>query len=211
MGFWSLEATASRIMNEMESVFDDPRLNYKLVKDKVLVSRAAVLTKYLSNYPGEIPGQYYNECCIPITCEPICEGAPISINRAKLPSTPGMLGKRAYVFVGTVDGKVSFDHRNSVVNDYEDYTPIGTYDASKDPYYVLVGNTADLYNLPTPNMKTLLVRGVFSDPLSCKCPEDRIFVPEDHIDEIEQFIKKDLASFLIQRRIDKMNNANTDN
>jgi hypothetical protein len=56
-----------------------------------------------------------------------------------------------------------------------------------------------------------MVKGIFADPFACGCPEDDVFVPADHIDEIEQQIKVDLSTFLIQRRIDKMNNTNSDN
>lgn len=208
VGFWTLEATTSRLMNEMMAVFDDTRLNKRLVQDKILVARAAVLSDFLMQWRGNLPPQYINECCVDIICEPVCPGSPILRTRAKLPSVPGKIGFRAYRYVGTVDGKISFRY-SETAEEVNDYVTVGT--KPKSPYYTLVGRTADLYNLPVEGMKKLYVKGMFSDPFACECPEDQIFVAEDHIDRIEQYIKKDLATFLIQRKIDKLNNAQTDN
>ena len=43
MSFLSLEAVTSRLMNDLIAVYDDTRLNRKIVRDKVLVARANVL------------------------------------------------------------------------------------------------------------------------------------------------------------------------
>ncbi len=47
MSFQSLEAVTSRLMNDLIAVYDDTRLNRKMIRDKVLVARANILSKYL--------------------------------------------------------------------------------------------------------------------------------------------------------------------
>ena len=208
MSFQSLEAVTSRLMNDLIAVYDDTRLNRRMVRDKVLVSRANVLSKYLRQNIGNIPGQYYNQCCFSVECQPVCAGAPVTVIRGKIPSLLAQLGKRALKYLGTADGKYAFEWRDEAYTDYEDYSMFGS---RKNPYFVLIGSTVEVYDLPTINTENLLIRGIFSDPYACGCVEDEIFVPADHIDEIEQQIKVDLSTFLIQRRIDKMNNTNSDN
>ena len=79
MSFQSLEAVTSRLMNDLIAVYDDTRLNRKIVRDKVLVARANVLSKYLRQNLGSIAGQYYNQCCFEVNCEPVCPGAPVTV------------------------------------------------------------------------------------------------------------------------------------
>lgn len=195
-------------MNDLIQVYDDPRLNKRLVRDKVLVARASVLAKYLMRNIGKIDGSYYNKCCFDVKCEPVCPGAPINVLRGKIPAILGTLGTRAIKYIGTVDGKVSFERKDEQLTDLVDYVPYGC--SKKNPYYVLTGNKVDVFDVPTDNTTILMITAVFADPFACGCPEDEIFVPADHIDEIEQQIKIDLSTFLMQRRIDKMNNTNTD-
>ena len=210
MGFESLRATASRILNDLEGEYDDTRINYILVRDKVLVARASVIMKMYSKYPGQLPGQLYNECCFEVNCEPVCEGAPVEVIRGMLPSSPlATLGKRAISYLGSADYQVSFEWRNQHNTSLKSYIPFGTEE--EDPYYVLSGQEVTVYNRPTENMTNFLIRAIFANPYACKCPDDKIFVPVDMIDQIEQQVKYDLASFLLQRRMDKMNNANADN
>ena len=209
MSFQSLEAVTSRLMNDLIAVYDDTRLNRKMVRDKILVARANILSKYLRQHLGSIPGQYYNQCCFDVKCEPVCAGAPINVIRGKIPALLGQLGKRSLKYLGTIDGKSPFEWRDEASTEFESYAQFGC--DKKNPYFVLVGQKAEVYDLPTVDTKILMVRGVFEDPFVCGCPEDEIFVPADHIDEIEQHIKVDLATYLIQRKIDKMNNTNSDN
>lgn len=210
MSFQSLKAVASRLLNEMMAVYDDTRLNRSLVIDKVLVARANILSKYLARHLGSIPGQYYNECCFDVQCEPICPGAPVTVYRGKIPSVLAQLGKKAIRYLGTVDGKHAFEWKDDASQVAEDYTLFSGCN-SNNPYFVLTGDKATVYNRPTVNNTTLYIKGVFVDPYACGCKEEDIFVPADHIDEIEQQIKIDLATYLIQRKIDKMNNAESDN
>ena len=210
MSFQSLKAVASRLLNEMMAVYDDTRLNRSLVIDKILVARADILAKYLARHMGAIPGQYYNECCFEIACEPVCPGSPVTVWRGKIPEVLAQLGKRAIRYLGTVDGKHAFEWKDDASQVGEDYTMFVGCNKN-NPYFTLTGNKATVYNRPTINNTILYIKGVFADPYACGCPEDDIFVPADHIDEIEQHIKVDLSTFLIQRKIDKMNNAQTDN
>jgi hypothetical protein len=209
MSYQSLSAVVSRLMNDLLFVHDDTRLNRRMVQDKVLVARANILSKYLRQQMGKIPGQYYNRCCFEVQCEPVCPGAPINVIRGKIPALLGQLGKRALMYLGTVDGKTSFEWRDEPTTEMVSYAKFGC--DSKNPYFVLVGQKAEVYDLPTVDTKMLMVIGVFEDPFACGCPEDDIFIPADHIDEVEQHVKMDLATFLIQRRLDKINNTNSDN
>lgn len=212
MSFQSLEAVVSRLMGESKAVYDDSRLNKRLIRSKVLVARAGILSKYLRQQLGTIPGQYYNECCFEVKCEPVCPGAPINVYRGKIPAILGQLGKKGIKYLGTVDGKHPFEQKDSSSEDKSDYTKsLGFTCSTNAPYYVLTGNKATVYDRPTIDNSILLIKGIFEDPYACGCPEDEIFIPADHIDEIEQQIKYDLSSYLLQRKIDKMNNANTDN
>lgn len=208
MGFQSIDAVTSRLMNEMIAVYDDTRLNREMLRDKILVGRANVLSKYLRQHLGTIPGQYYNECCFDVVCESICEGSPTKVFRGKIPALLAQVGKKAIKYLGTEDGKTPFEWRDSAIEVGEDYSVIGC--KKKDPFFILTGRKATVYNRPTNDMTKFYIKGIFSDPFACGCPDEDIFVPEDHIDEIEQQIKIDLSTFLYQRRIDKMNNANTD-
>jgi hypothetical protein len=195
-------------MNDLIQIYDDARLNKRLVRDKVLVARANILSKYLSKQLGSIDGSYYNQCCFEVSCQPVCPGAPVTVLRGTIPAVLGQLGKRAIKYLGTVDGKTPFERRDESYTDMKSYVPMGC--GGKDPYYNLTGAKVDVFDPPTDNTTNLMIRAVFADPFACGCPEDDIFVPADHIDEIEQQIKIDLSTFLMQRRIDKMNNANSD-
>jgi len=208
MSFLSLDAVTSRLMNDLVVVYDDSRLNKRLVRDKILVARSNILSKYLVRSIGNIDGSYFNTCCFEVQCEPVCKGAPITVLRGKIPAVLGQLGKRGIKYLGTVDGKTPFERRDEAYSEMESYVPVGC--GKKDAYYNLVGNKASVYNTPTDNTSMLMITAVFADPLACGCEEEEVFVPADHIDEIEQQIKIDLSTFLMQRRIDKMNNVNSD-
>ena len=208
MSFQSLDAVTSRLMNDLEQVYDDARLNKRLVRDKVLVARANILSKYLARQLGSIDGSYYNQCCFTVSCQPVCPGAPVTVLRGKIPAILGQLGKRAIKYLGTADGKTPFERRDESYTEMESYVPNSC--GKTDPYYNLIGDKVDVFDPPTTNTTILMIRAVFADPYACGCPGDDIFVPADHIDEIEQQIKIDLSTFLLQRRIDKMNNSNSD-
>ena len=207
MSFRSLQAVTSRILNDLEGEYDDTRINNKLLRDKVLVARASVIMKNYAQYPGTLPGQLYNKCCFEVACEPICPGAPVTVVRGKIPSVLSSLGRHAIRYLGSVDG-VSFEWKASASKQRKSYVFIG--DKKEKPYFVLTGDHVEVYNRPTDNMSKFIIYGVFSDPTACECKDDEIFVPEDMIDQIEQQVKYDLASFLLQRRMDKMNNTNAD-
>jgi hypothetical protein len=214
MGYESVDAVVSRLMNDMIAVYDDTRLNKRLVTGKVMVARANVLSKYLRQHLGTIPGQYYNECCFDVKCEPICPGAPILVYRGTIPNILGQLGRKGIKYLGTIDGKNNFDWRDETSNNFLDYSTFvltRPAEGTKNPWFTLTGNKVTVYDRPTDDMTTFYIRGIFSDPFACNCPTDSIFIPEDHIDEVEQQIKIDLSTFLMQRRIDKYNNANSDN
>jgi len=208
MSYESLEAVTSRLMNDLAKVYDDSRLNKKIVRDKVLVARANILSKYLRANMGSIPGQYYNQCCFEVNCEPVCPGAPVTVIRGKIPSLLAQLGKRAVKYLGTVDSLYPFEWRDEVSTNFKSYVDFGC--SRKNPWFTLIGNKVEVFDLPTVNTQMLMIRGVFSDPTACGCQEEDIFVPADHIDEIEQQIKIELSQFLLQMKLDKMNNANID-
>jgi hypothetical protein len=209
MSFESIQAVASRILNDLEGDYDDTRLNYIMIRDKVLVSRASVIMKMYMNYPGNLPGQLYNECCFTVKCEPVCVGAPTEVIRGMLPSSiMATLGKRAINYLGSADYNVSFEHKDTHNSKLKSYIPFGTVE--EEPYFVMTGQQVTVYNRPTENMTNFLIRAIFSNPFACKCPDEMIFVPVDMIDQIEQQVKYDLASFLLQRKQDQMSNANAD-
>jgi hypothetical protein len=209
MSFESIQATASRILNDLEGDNDDTRLNYIMIRDKVLVARASVIMKMYAKYPGNLPGQLYNECCFTVNCEPVCEGAPVNVIRGMLPSSVlASLGKRAINYLGSADYMKAFEQRDTHNTNLKSYIPFGT--VKEEPYFVMTGQQVTVYNLPTENMTNFLIRAIFSNPNACKCPDEKIFVPVDMIDQIEQQVKYDLASFLLQRKQDQMSNANAD-
>ena len=209
MSFESLRATTSRVLNDLQGVYDDTRINYLMLRDKILVARASVILKNYARYPGKLPGQLYNKCCFEVSCQPVCKGSPIVTERGKIPSVLSSLGKKAIRYLGSVDGKVSFNWQDEDSTNFASYVVVGSKE--EKPYFTLISNEVEVYNKPTENMTNFMIVGVFANPKACDCSDDEIFVPEDLIDQIEQQVKVDLSTFLIQRKWDKMNNANADN
>lgn len=211
MSFQSLDATTWRIIEDLEGVYDDSRIGYDVVRDKVLVARASVLMKNFARYPGNLPPQLYNVCCFEVACEPVCPGAPIEVVRGHLPSAPlATLGKRAISYLGSADYAHAFEWRDEPITIKRSYVMFGS-ERKESPYYVMTGDSVEVYNRPTENMTNFIIRAIFADPHACECPDDKIFVPQDLIDQIEQQVKYDIASIKLQRKMDKMNNTNADN
>lgn len=211
MGFESIKATVSRIWNEIEGgwIYDDSRLNRTLVRDKVLVIRAELLGQLFKTTLGQMPLIYYQSCCFDIHCEPFCAGSPLTVWRGKIPSTIGMGGKAAIRYLGTVDFQQAFEQRFVVSANKGDYSLFGTY-SQPQPYYLLEGNQVTVYDAPA-GVTKLVVQLVAANPFECpECEEENVYVPADHLQEIEKRVKLDLSGFLIQRKIDKRNNTNAD-
>lgn len=212
MSFQSLKAVTSSIWNDMEGGLgtDDTRINQRMVRDRVLKKRANLLGRLLSRYIGNIPGGYFNTCCLPLSCEEVCPGSKERVWRVQLPPLVGQLGKRSVRYLGTVDGKQSFEWLDEPPTDNRaSYVPFDI--TANQPSYVVYGTTAELFNKPTRTLKMLRFVGVIADPFFCNKCEDDIMIPIDHISDIEKEVKLDLANFLVQRKVDKMNNNNPDN
>lgn len=216
MSFNSINAIASRIFNEIEGgwIYDNSRINIRMLEDKVHATRAKLLGERYGKKIGAIPGQYYALCCIDFVCVDACDNpeSGVKILRATIPPLIGSIGRKAIRYIGTVDRKTSFEWRSSYeANDYTSFLPFAS--TRKDPYVLITGDKADLYNPPTYNLKKAVIIGIFGDPTACGDCEDkdkRYNIPEDHISDIEKYVKADIAGLLLQRRVDKINNANPD-
>ena len=127
----------------------------------------------------------------------------------EIPQMIGSVGRKNIKYLGTVDRKISFENRDS----FEDYTANLPFSGKPTPYFVRVENFAVLYNLPTPNPKKLLVLGLFTNPFECNCTKDGPYpIPGgEMLEDIHRRVMMDLSQFLVQRRIDKVHNANPDN
>ena len=206
----SLAATVSRIWNEIEGgyIYDDSRLNPTLIRGKVLVERAKLLTTLYMSYPFAIPDLYYQRCCFDIVCKQVCD-SPMVETVATIPNIIGALGARSIKYVGGADGKSPYERTNGFGN-------TGSYSIfakkKKASYHILGHNTAIFENLPEGVKKGMII-GLFADPFACECLEDEnsIYIPADHVSDIEKAVKLELSGFLLQRKIDKRNNANSDN
>ena len=96
---------------------------------------------------------------------------------------------------------------------FVDYTSSIPFSGNPSPSFTRVDNFAVLKNLPTPNPKKLLLIALLSNPLECnECEEDSPYpVPGgEFLSDIERQVMMDLSGFLVQRRIDKIHNANPD-
>tara|TARA_Y100000592_G_scaffold20846_1_gene32034 strand:+ start:8334 stop:8978 length:645 start_codon:yes stop_codon:yes gene_type:complete len=214
MAFDSLSAISSRIWEELSGgwIFDDERLNIKLIQDKVHVARSKLIGEYLRK-KMYVNTSFYQECCVDVVCELSCAEAPKNTKEyvVKLPTLIGAANHKGVKFLGTVDREISFEQRDS----FEDFTYDIPFSGTPSPYFVLVDNNkAILRNLPTPYPKKLLFIGLFANPLSCdECDVNSSYpVPGgEFISDIETLVKSDLAGFLLQRKVDKIHNANPDN
>lgn len=212
MAFDSLHAISSRIWEEIQGgwIFDDERVNVKLIRDLIHVYRANIIES-LAQTKLSLSTAFYQECCVEIECREACSGAPVKEEYIKLPSLIGT-GAHSIKYLGTVDRKISFERRES----FSDYTASFPFKkTSKSPYFVLVNNNeAIIKNKPTASASKLIVLGLFSNPLACKgnCDLESPYpVPStDVIKTIEEMVLKRLAAFMIQRRVDKQHNANPD-
>lgn len=210
MAFDSLDAISSRIWEEIQGgwIYDDERVNLKLIRDKVHVARAKVVGEAFrkSLY---LQSSFYQECCLDVTCERVCD-SPHKEYRVELPQLIGSVGKKNIKYLGTVDRKIAFENRDS----FTDNTADIPFNGGAKPFFVVVDNHAVLQNMPTPNPKKLLLVALLSNPLECdECVVDGPYpVPGgEFISTIERHVMMDLSGFLVQRRIDKVHNANPDN
>jgi len=209
MGFDSLHAISSRIWEEIQGgwIYDDERINIKLIKDKVHVARAKVIGEYFRKRIY-IDTSYYQQCCLDVICQSVCD-SPHKEYVVKLPQLIGTVGRRNIKFLGTVDRQLSFENKDTFI----DYTTSIPFSGDASPYFTRVDNFAILNNLPTPNPKKLLLVALLSDPLDCgDCDEDSPYpIPGgEFLSDIERQVMMDLSGFLVQRRIDKVHNANPD-
>ena len=210
MAYDSLNAISSRIWEEVQGgwIYDDERVNVKMIRDLVQVTRAEYIEQ-LAMSKMSIPAAFYQECCVDVKCGSVCEGSPVTEEYVDLPSLLGM--SKPIKYLGTADRKLSFDKRETV----EDFVSSLPFVSKPSPYYFLVDNNkAIIKNKPIASLKKMIVVGLFADPLSCKeCDLDSPYpVPSAGIlNAIEQNVLKRLAGFMIQRRIDKVHNANPDN
>ena len=208
-GFDSLHAIASRIWEEIMGgwIVDDSRFNLHLIEDKIHVARAKILGEKLKG-KFYIDSSYYQECCIDVICRKVCD-SPHSEYVVELPQMISSVGRKNIKYLGTVDRKISFSNRDS----FEDFSSTLPFSGKPSPFFVRVDNFAVLGNLPTPNPKKLIVIGLFSNPLECKeCTKDGPYpLPGgDMLEDIHRRVMMDLSQFLVQRRIDKVHNANPD-
>jgi hypothetical protein len=214
MAFDSLHAISSRIWEEVQGgwIFDDERVNLKLIRDKIHVARAKILGETLRQNLF-INSAFYQTCCVDVECELPCEGAPIESTElvAKLPALIGSVNHRGVKYLGTVDRTTSFERRNS----FEDFTQSLPFSGCPAPFYVITDNNkAIIRNSPTPDLKKLIVVALFTDPLACNvCSIDDPYpVPGGEvIKDIEGMVMMDLSNFLVRRKIDKQHNANPNN
>lgn len=210
MAFDSLFAISSRIWEEVQGgwIYDDERINLKLIQDKVHVARAKLMGEFFRKRLY-IDTSYYQECCLDIKCENVCD-SPHKEYVVELPQLIGTVGRKNIKFLGTVDRNISFENRDT----FDDYTSSVPFSGKPQPFFVRVGNKAVLNNLPTPNIKKLLFVALLSNPLDCnECKLDTPYpVPGgEFLADIEKLVMSDLAGLLLQRRVDKIHNANPNN
>jgi hypothetical protein len=207
--FYSLEAVTSRIWHELEGgwIYDDSRFHREIVRDKVLTARADLLAEYFAK-GGVIHPQHYSECCFDIECRNVCDSP---IQEQTIPAPPiigGLLAFRSIKYLGSADRRIPFEQRQSFQDVGGSYLLSGT--PPKRPYFVHLQNRFHLYDVPA-GMTTVRLVAIFANPLECNCSESDIFVPVDYLDKIEKKVKLDLSGFLLQRKIDKRNNAVPEN
>jgi hypothetical protein len=214
MAFDSLHAISSRIWEEIQGgwIYDDERINLKLIRDKIHVARAKLLGEYMRKALA-VNSAFYQQCCVDVKCEKLCADAPNAATElvVEIPALIGSVNHRGVKYLGTIDRKVSFERRDS----FEDFTSHIPFSGPPSPYYVLLDNNkAIIKNAPTPNPKKMIVVALFNDPLACdECTIDGPYpVPGgEMIKDIEQMVMMDLSNFLLRRKIDKQHNANPDN
>jgi hypothetical protein len=209
MAYDSLHAISSRIWEEIQGgwIYDDERINLKLIRDKVNVARAKIMGEHFRKRLY-VDTSYYQQCCLDVLCEQVCK-SPHKEFIVKLPQLIGTVGRKNIKFLGTVDRKVSFENRDS----FDDFTGSIPFSGNASPFFTRVDNFAILKNLPTPSPKKLLLVAMLSNPLECDACDINSPYPVpggEFISDIERMVMMDLSGFLVQRRIDKVHNANPD-
>lgn len=207
MAFERLDAVVSRIWNELDGgwLFDDSRLSPILIRDKVLVERAKLINDMFMSWPGPLPMQYFNECCLEIECKQVCD-SPVSSEVAMLPSQ--IITHRGIRYVGSPDYMKPFSKAQSFAQNDENYLLAPA--KKKDPTYIEGQDKLTFFDLPVGTNKILVI-ALWSDPLACGCKDDQIFIPSEKISELEKMVKLELSGFLLQRKVDKRNNTQADN
>lgn len=205
----SLAAITDRVWQQVEGgiASDDSRLNYDLVRDKVLSVWAKAIERRYSQYIGALPDELYQRCCIELACAEIC-GSGLARLSGTIPNLFGTLGNKNLRFVGTVDG-VAYERRKSSGLDYTQFQPF----AQKRPTYRITGSTIELNNAPM-GLGLIVVEGIFIDPAQCPpCKTDEeIFLPLPDIhDDIEIKVMQELQQTWLLRKVDTRNDAKANN
>lgn len=203
----SLAAMTDSVIQQMEGGFstDDSRLNYDLVRDKILRVSWEQIAKYYGKWVGQLPDVLYQRCCIDLACQEVC-GSGVYRKTGQLPGMMGLVNGREIRFVGTVQGK-PFERTTRRGKRWELYQP---FSGKASPSYRIVGETLEVIDAPL-GLEVVEVEGIFTDPTACKlCVEDDQFIlplSGELLNTVEVQVMKELAQVWMQRTIDKANNA----
>lgn len=203
----SLAAMTDSVYTQMEGgwVTDDSRLPRDLVRDKVLKISWEAIGKHFASRIGRLPSVLYQQCCIDVSCENICD-SPATRLVGTLPGIMGMLGDRSLRYVGTVEGR-SFSPTTTRIP-YENYQPFA---GKPTPSYRITGNSIEVINAPM-GLGRIMIEGIFADPTVCDlCLTDEQYIiplPPELLDGVEVQALKELTQWWKQfARVDKRNDS----
>jgi len=203
----SLAALTDSVYQQLEGGFatDDSRLNYDLVRDKVLRVSWEQIAKYYGKWIGQLPDVLYQRCCIDLACHEVC-GSGVYRKTGGLPGMMGLINGKEIRFVGTVEGR-PFERVKSRGKRWEMYQPFA---GKTSPSYRIVGEEIEVIDAPL-GLEVIEVEGIFTDPTKCKLclTDDKFVLPlsGELLNSVEIQVMKELQQVWMQRMIDKRNDA----
>lgn len=195
----SIAALVSRIIENTSSwrASDDVLLNEHIVRDQILVARAALIAQ------SATLDLWVQECCYDVQCVEVCNST-IFEQRIVIPGQLlDDLPSNGVMYVGSADRKFSFGQRNSV-SLLPEYLPFKNTRISY--FYKVISPTEILLLNAPPSLKKVVVRAILFDPFQCGCtdPENVPFIPGDKVALVEKAVMFALNGI---RRRDPINDA----
>lgn len=195
----SIAALVSRIIENTSSwrASDDVLLNEHIVRDQILVARAALIAQ------SATLDLWVQECCYDVQCVEVCNST-IFEQRIVIPGQLlDDLPSNGVMYVGSADRKFSFGQRNSV-SLLPEYLPFKKTQISY--FYKVISPTEILLLNAPPSLKKVVVRAILFDPFQCGCTdsENVPFIPGDKVALVEKAVMFALNGI---RRRDPINDA----
>lgn len=188
---------------------DDSLLEDEYIYSRINLARAYII-KMLERQNQSIDDDFYQSiCCLKVECEElICDG--IQLEESFIVKLPHIVSvKKGIKYFGTTNFRNGFQYVNTTGYVYNHASQL----ASKGTYYTVIGNTAHIRNLPTPDTVYVCIVAILEDPLEGGCiditADEEYPLPAVYLNDVEQMV---VQSMMISMQIfpDMANDASPD-